>query len=83
MQPLAIQTLIEQGLPDSIVSVEGDGRHFNATVIAAEFAGMSRIAKQQRVHATLGDRILTGEIHAISIKTFTPDEWQQHNQGAN
>ena len=81
MQPDEIQALIAMGLPNSIVTVDGDGRHFNAIVITPEFSGKSRIEKQQLVHATLGDRIATGVIHAISIKTFTPDEWHQHNKG--
>jgi acid stress-induced BolA-like protein IbaG/YrbA len=80
MQPDNIKTLIETGLPNSIVTVDGDGRHFNAIVITPEFEGKSRIEKQQLVYATLGDRIATGVIHAISIKTFTPQEWHQHNQ---
>jgi acid stress-induced BolA-like protein IbaG/YrbA len=83
MQPSDIKALIETGLTNSIVTVDGDGRHFNAIVIAPMFAGKSRIEKQQLVYATLGDRIATGVIHAISIKTFTPKEWHQHNQGAD
>lgn len=80
MQPDNIKNLIETGLPNSIVTVDGDGRHFNAIVITPEFEGKSRIEKQQLVYATLGDRIATGVIHAISIKAFTPQEWHQHNQ---
>jgi acid stress-induced BolA-like protein IbaG/YrbA len=80
MQPDNIKTLIETGLKNSIVTVDGDGRHFNAIVITPEFTGKSRIEKQQLVYATLGDRIATGVIHAISIKTYTPEEWHQHNQ---
>ena len=83
MQPSDIKALIESGLTNSIVTVDGDGRHFNAIVISTMFAGKSRIEKQQLVYATLGDRIATGVIHAISIKTFTPEEWHQHNQGAD
>ncbi len=79
MQPLDIKKLIEAGLPECSATVEGDGRHFNAVVICPEFAGKSRIQKQQLVYATLGDRIADGTIHAISIKTFTPNEWQHHN----
>jgi acid stress-induced BolA-like protein IbaG/YrbA len=80
MQPKEIQKLIEAGLKGSIVTVEGDGRHFNAIVISLEFFAKNRIQKQQLVYATLGDRIANGIIHAISIKTFTPEEWQQHNK---
>jgi acid stress-induced BolA-like protein IbaG/YrbA len=80
MQPQEIKLLIETGLKDATVTVDGDGRHFNAIVISPEFLGKNRIQKQQLVYATLGDRILNGTLHAISVKTFTPEEWQQHNE---
>lgn len=76
MRPTDIQSLIETHLKDSTVFVEGeDGRHFQATVISAAFIGKNRIQKQQMVHAALGKHIADGTIHAISIKTWTPDEW--------
>jgi acid stress-induced BolA-like protein IbaG/YrbA len=80
MQCETIQALIETGLNGSVVIVDGDGRHFNAIVIYEGFANQSRIQKQQLVYAALGDRIANGTIHAISIKTFTPDEWQLHQK---
>lgn len=73
-----IKQLIEAGLKQSTAIIEGeDGRHFTATVISPEFTGKNRIQKQQLVYATLGNHITDGTIHAISIKTFTPEEWQQ------
>lgn len=73
-----IKQLIEAGLKDARVIVAGeDGRHFTATVVSAAFAEKSRIQKQQLVYATLGNHIQDGTIHAISIKTFTPSEWEQ------
>jgi acid stress-induced BolA-like protein IbaG/YrbA len=80
MQPEDIKNLIENGLQDATATVTGDGRHFDAIVISPEFSGKSRIQKQQLVYATLGETIANGTLHAISIKTFTPDEWHQHNQ---
>lgn len=61
----------------SHVSVAGDGRHFEAVVVSDEFAGMSRIQRQQRVYQTLGARMADNEVHALTIKTFTPQEWQE------
>ena len=81
MHPEDIKNLIETGLKEAIVQIDGaDGRHFNAIVISEAFAGKSRVEKQQLVYATLGDKIANGSIHAISIKTFTPEEWHQLNQ---
>jgi len=75
--PESIQKNIEQGMTLSQVSVVGDGRHFEAVVVSEEFAGMSRIQRQQRVYQTLGARMDDNEVHALSIKTFTPQEWQE------
>ncbi len=75
--PESIQKNIEQGMALSHVSVVGDGRHFEAVVVSEEFAGMSRIQRQQRVYKTLGARMDDNEVHALSIKTFTPQEWQE------
>jgi len=72
-----IKQLIENGLTQCTALVEGeDGVHFTATVISPDFSGKNRIQKQQMVYATLGNRIHDGTIHALSIKTFTPEEWQ-------
>jgi acid stress-induced BolA-like protein IbaG/YrbA len=76
MRPDDIKKLIESGLKDSTAQVTGaDGVHFEAIVISPEFSVKNRIQKQQLVYATLGNRIADGTIHAISIKTYTPDEW--------
>jgi len=72
----AIKAMIEQGIPGSRATVSGDGRHFEATVISAEFAGKTPVKKQQLVFAALGDNITSGAIHALNIKTFTPEEWE-------
>ena len=73
--PESIRQSIEQGMSTEHLSVEGDGRHFEAVVVSAEFAGKSRIQLHQRVYQTLGDR-MREEIHALSIRTFTPQEWE-------
>ena len=77
MQASDIKQLIEAGLINCTAFVEGeDGVHFTAIVITPEFAGKNRIQKQQMVYATLGNCIHDGTIHAISLKTLTPEEWQ-------
>lgn len=73
-----IRNLIKSKLTDSEVIVTGDGRHFEAVVISPEFTGMNKLARQRYVYETLGDNILSGKIHALSIKAKTPEEWQQH-----
>src|SRR5690606_23580808 len=69
-----VQQYIAAGLPCTHLEVEGDGQHFFATIVSAEFEGKTRIGRHQRVYQALGDR-MKAQIHALSMKTFTPDEW--------
>ena len=69
-----IRHLIEQGLPGARADVRGDdGVHFEATVVAEVFRGKLPLARHRMVYATLGER-MGGEIHALALKTVTPDE---------
>jgi len=69
-----IRKLIEQGLPDARVEVQGeDGVHFEARVVSAAFAGKLPLARHRMVYATLGER-MGGEIHALALRTLTPEE---------
>ena len=70
-----IKQWIEQNLSESEVMAEGDGQHFSATVICAQFAGQSRMQRHRMVYAALGKR-MDSEIHALSLKTCTPTEYQ-------
>jgi acid stress-induced BolA-like protein IbaG/YrbA len=72
--PADIEHFIAAGLPCEHLEVEGDGRHFFATIVSREFEGANRVARHQRVYRALGDR-MREEIHALSMKTLTPDEW--------
>lgn len=72
-----IQQLIAAGLACEHLQVEGDGAHWFAVIVSAAFEGKRSIARQQMVYATLGDRMHTGEIHALSMKTLTPAEWAE------
>ncbi|WP_303784744.1 BolA family protein [Azovibrio restrictus] len=75
MHPEAIETLIRQGMSCTHVEVDGDGRHFEAVVVSAELAGKSRVQRQQRVYETVRAQLDSGELHALSLKTYTPEEW--------
>lgn len=77
MNPDDVKALIAAGLPDCQVQVSGDGSHFETIVIGDIFADMSPVKKQQAVYATVKDRITSGELHALSIKTYTPEEWEK------
>jgi len=70
-----LKTIIAAGLPCEHIALEGDGRHWYATIVSAEFEGKRLIQRHQRVYATLGAKIQNDEVHALSMKTLTPGEW--------
>jgi acid stress-induced BolA-like protein IbaG/YrbA len=69
----SIKASIEDVLDCDVVEVAGDGHHFEALVVSAAFRGLTRIARHRLVYATLGER-MREEIHALSMRTLTPDE---------
>ncbi len=77
MNPEDVQKMIKAGLPDCEVKVTGDGSHFEAVVIGEVFDGLSLVKKQQKVYATMGDKITSGEVHALTIKTYTAAEYEK------
>ncbi len=70
-----LKQLIAADLACEHIEVSGDGRHWSAVIVSPEFDGKRPIARHQRVYATLGERIKTDEVHALSMKTYTPAEW--------
>lgn len=80
MDPSEIERLIATGFADPLVKVmSADNTHFEALVVAEEFAGKRPLARHQLVYQCLGTRV-GNEIHALSIKALTPDEWQAARQ---
>ena len=75
MDAESIRERIEKGMPDAQVRVQGaDGVHFEAVVVSESFRGKLPLARHRMVYATLGDRIDSGEIHALALTTLTPDQ---------
>ncbi|MBP5985309.1 MAG: BolA family transcriptional regulator [Brachymonas sp.] len=72
-----LRSLIIAGLPCEQITVEGDGRYWSATVVSSAFEGKRPVARHQMVYATLGNRLHTDQIHALSLKTLTPQELAQ------
>ena len=72
--PESVHAGIASGLACEHVEVVGDGQHFQALVVSAQFAGLSRVQRHQMVYAALGER-MREEIHALSMKTLTPAEY--------
>lgn len=77
MEPERIKELIEAGLPGARAMVAGDdGTHFEAVIVSEQFAGKTMLQQHQLVYKALGESMGT-EIHALSMQTLTPEEWQQ------
>lgn len=72
--PEDIKGYIENGLPCEHVQVAGDGHHFEAIIVSPEFSGKNMVQQHQLVYKALGDR-MRQEIHALSMKTYSPEDW--------
>jgi acid stress-induced BolA-like protein IbaG/YrbA len=75
MTAAELHAIISSGLACEHLEVTGDGRHWDALVVSPEFEGKRPVQRHQRVYATLGARMHTDEVHALSIKALTPAEW--------
>ena len=75
VDPQSIREGIAAGLACEHVEVIGDGQHFQALIVSAQFAGKSRVQRHQLVYGALGSR-MREEIHALSMRTLTPEEWR-------
>lgn len=76
--PEQVKTYIQSGLACELVRVDGDGHHFEAVIVSPSFEGKNMIQQHQLVYQALGDR-MREEIHALSMKTYTPDDWARLN----
>lgn len=75
--PELVKSYIAAGLECSHLEVEGDGQHFSALIVSAAFVGKRLIQRHQLVYAAMGER-MREEVHALSMKTLTPEEYSQH-----
>jgi monothiol glutaredoxin len=77
-----VEHLVQQGIPNAKVWIEGEGCDLTITVVSEQFNDLTLVKKQQQVMATLTEPLASGKLHAVSVKAFTPDEWQakQANQ---
>ena len=72
-----IKVLLEAGIPDAEIHVEGEGGKYTVTVVTDRFEGMRPVAKQQLVYVPLNPHIASGEIHAVTMRTLTKEEWRK------
>ena len=70
----AVTQLIQTQLPDAQIVVQGDGYKYQAEVISASFVGLSKVKRHQLIYAAVAEAITSGELHALTIVAYTPDE---------
>jgi acid stress-induced BolA-like protein IbaG/YrbA len=72
-----IKKLIENEINASELRVDGDGSHYQVVIVSEQFEGLRSVKKQQMVYAAVNEHIASGEIHALTIKAYTPEEWEK------
>ena len=79
MQAVEVKTLIEAQLADTQVEVDGEGCNFQLLVISDSLAALSPVKRQQQIYALLSEQIADGSIHAVSMKFFTREAWNNRS----
>ena len=77
MEIAEVCSLIEKGLSNCRTSVSGEGCNFSAVIVSEDFEGLRTVQRQQKVLSSVSAQLSTGELHALSMKVYTPSEWQQ------
>ncbi|MCC5856792.1 MAG: BolA family transcriptional regulator [Ectothiorhodospiraceae bacterium] len=80
MEPDRVKQLIENGMPGSRAEVSGDGHHFQAVIISPDFEGKPILERHRMVKAALKEHFDSGELHALSMQTLTPGQWEERRQ---
>ncbi|MGC9422080.1 MULTISPECIES: BolA family iron metabolism protein IbaG [Vibrio] len=80
MDSAQVQQILEQALNLQELHVKGEGSHYDVIAVDESFESMSRVKKQQLIYAPLMQYIQRNDIHAVSIKTFTPQEWARNKK---
>jgi acid stress-induced BolA-like protein IbaG/YrbA len=82
MQPSEVKALLESRLDGCQFYIQGEGCNFQVVAVGEAFEGLSPVKRQQLVYAALSDEIASGALHAISIKTYTPAQWENAPENA-
>lgn len=77
MEPKEIEQILKQALQLDEIYVQGENSHFGVIVVSDEIAQLSRLKQQQTIYAPLMAHFQTGEIHALTIKTFSVEKWKR------
>lgn len=78
METEALRRVLEEGLQHEYMVLDGDGRHFDLTVVSQAFQGLGKVQQHQLIYKVLGD-LMKEDVHALVIKTYTPEAWAELN----
>ncbi|MDR5901410.1 MULTISPECIES: BolA family protein [Halomonas] len=76
MQPSDVKELLESRIDDCEFHIQGEGCNFQVVAVGERFADLSPVKRQQLIYGALTEEIASGALHAVSIKTYTPAQWQ-------
>ncbi|MCK0769164.1 BolA family protein [Chromohalobacter canadensis] len=82
MQPSDVKALLESRIDDCQFHIQGEGCNFQVVAVGDVFEGLAPVKRQQLIYSALSDEIASGALHAISIKTYTPSQWEQAPENA-
>lgn len=77
-----VEALILGGYPDAQIAIEGQGCDLTIRVVSEQFAGLTMVKQHQGVMATLTEPLASGRLHAVTLKTFTPEQWRAQQPAA-
>ncbi len=76
-----IKKLLESAFSGDLINVDGDGYHYQVEIVSNVFDGLSKVKRTQAIYKVLDKHIQSGELHALSVKSFTPSEWEDKKNG--
>lgn len=82
MQPSDVKVLLESRIDECEFFIQGEGCNFQVTAVGGTFDGLSPVKRQQLIYGALSEEIASGALHAVSIKTYTPAQWEQAPENA-
>ena len=79
MNPEQIESFLKANPEISMAKVNGDGRHFDLTIVSTQFCELSKLKRQLWVYGLLKDLIISGQMHAVQLHTWTEEEWEKQS----
>lgn len=81
METIEVERRISNLLNEAAIEVEGEDCNFTVTVISDEFSGLNTMKRQQKILSVFAEQLQSGALHALSIKAYTFDEWNNKTSG--